>query len=452
MDRDQSKTRDSHDAMKSIVLRGTAGAFVVRGLAAVAGLGMNVILARTLALADYGVVALGLAWLTISGTIACFGTDTVALRFVSEGVVKKDYTQVAGVIRWTKRLALSLGLVGAVLSVCALLIVFGNYTPAQRIALSLIVSATPLFSVTMNQVGVLRGVKRVVLGATIEMLLRPMTVLLTISAIFLMVGRPIGIVVAAFAVVLGQALSAIAALRGGRSLVKYSDADGRSMSAIWIKVATPIAAMNIMSVLIGNIDTIAIGYFINPGSAGTYRASAQLANLVAFGLIASNGIVAPMIAELFSGGRVGELRRMLRFSVGVVSIGSLASVVLMATFGRELLGFFGAEYKTGYEVLLILLIGQTVNSLCGPTGFVMSMTGNQNQAMQIFAISTTASIFLNLLLIPSFGLIGGAIANVVGVSLWNFAILVFLRRKLRLDPSILSWISTLGKNRNQDDA
>lgn len=446
MNRSEKLGHGSHRAMKHLVLRNTVGAFVIRGLAAVAVLGMNVVLARALSLPDYGVVALGLAWLTVAGAIACFGTDKVTLRFVAEGLAKSDTIQVSHIIRWGGKLTIAAGILTALISIAALTLLFSQYTAAQRLALGLVVAATPLLAFTLNRVGALRGAKRVILAATVEMLLRPLAVLIIAFGLLLAIGSPIGVVSAALIVLLAQAIPATLGLLRSRDLVTDLVPIEQTSKREWMRVATPIAVMNIMGVLISNTDTIAVGYFLDAGSAGIYRASAQLANLVAFGLIASNGIVAPLIAELYSSDRIEQLRRMLRFSVALVSLGSVICIAAMAVFGKTMLGFFGPEYQAGYQALLILLIGQTVNALCGPTGFMMSMTGHQNQAMRMFAVSTAINITLNLVLIPRFGLIGGAIANVTGVSCWNFAILLYLRLKLKLDPSIFSWLNNSQTN------
>lgn len=424
---------------------------MVRGAAAVAGLGSNIVLARVLSLSDYGVIALGLSWLAIAGTIACFGTETVTLRFVAEGLAKGDAAQAYSVARWGGRLSLILGSVVAGVSIVVLALMFDKYSSAQRMALWLIVCATPLFALSLNRAGTLRGMKRVVLGASVEALLRPLALLILAVALVLVLGSPLGAVTVAFAVIVAQSLPAGAGLFGSRVLyAKSSGTANKEQARSWRAVAVPIAVMNIMSVLIANTDTIAVGFFLDQGNAGVYRASFQLANLVAFGLIASNGIIAPLTAELFSAGQLSQLRRLLRYSGSLVAVGSVIGVAFMAIFGPALLGFFGPQYRTGYEALLILLIGQAINALCGPTGFMMSMTGHQIQAMRIFAVSTVANLGLNLLFVPHLGLIGGAIANVAGITLWNFSILYYLRRNLGIDPSIFSWIST-GSNIKNDE-
>src|SRR3546814_12033924 len=108
----------------------------------------------------------------------------------------------------------------------------------------------------------------------------------------------------------------------------------------------------------------------------------------------------------------------------------------MMAAGPWVLVIFGKEYVSGYHALLILLVAQVINAICGPTGFMMSMTGHQSAAAKIFAVSALFSVILNLTLIPWLGIIGDAIANRMGKWIWKLKILVFLRRRLGLDRSV----------------
>src|SRR3546814_20393453 len=129
-----------------------------------------------------------------------------------------------------------------------------------------------------------------------------------------------------------------------------------------------------------------------------------------------------------------------RISIALVcKIGIFFARVRMAAV-PWVLCIFGKEYVSGYHALLILLVAQVINAICGPTGFMMSMTGHQSAAAKIFAVSALFSVILNLTLIPWLGIIGAAIANLMGQMIWNFTILVFLRSRLGLDPSIVGWL------------
>jgi O-antigen/teichoic acid export membrane protein len=440
VDSKEPDSQDSFRATRALVTRGAASALIVRIAAAAATLVMNIVLARLLGTSEYGIVSLGLSWLTIAGVFSCFGTDSVALRFVAEGLKTNHRDQVGHVIGWGRRLSTLAGIAAALASIGLIELVFHDFTLNERFALWLIVSATPLLALSLNNAGVLRAAKRIALGVSIEMLMRPIGILGFVLVLVAVYGSSIPLIGVAVGVLIAQAFPAFFGIGKARGLIvqrngKIPPGEARR----WTRVAGPIALMNVMGILMANLDVIMVGYFVSAASAGIYRASAQFAGLVAFGLAASNAIVAPLIAELFSSGQRNELRAVLRYSVAMVTVGSIAAVLFMGIFGSSLLGIFGYEFRGGYQALLILLVGQTMNALCGPTGFLMTMTGHEYEAMRIFVVATVVNILLNLALVPTLGLVGGAIANAVGISMWNLMILVFLRGRLRIDPSILSW-------------
>lgn len=435
---------DQHRIIRRLVLKGTFGNFIVRGAGAFGALVMHMILARTLSLSDYGVIALGFSWLTIGGTIGSFGTDTVSLRFVAEGKARNDINQVSSVIIWGTKLAFISGSTVALSSIIFFIFSFPNLTYIQKVSLSIIALATPFFAVTLNCSGILRGAKKVVLGTSLEVVFRPFFIIFLVALLAFLWGSALNAAFVACIIFTSQCVPALFGIIQSRKLINRNEISAaNNQSKVWISIATPIALTNIMSVLINNFDTIAVGYFLSSEASGVYRASSQLANLVAFGLVASNGIVAPLIAELFSSGKMQELRSMLRFSSGMISIVSLIGVLGLSFGGKLFLSAFGEEYQEGFPTLIILLIGQLINALCGPTGFVMSMTGHQKQAMKIFAVGAIFNIAMNFILIPRIGSMGAAIANVFGIAFWNLIILYYLNSKIGLDPSILSFFRRL---------
>jgi O-antigen/teichoic acid export membrane protein len=120
--------------------------------------------------------------------------------------------------------------------------------------------------------------------------------------------------------------------------------------------------------------------------------------------------------------------------------------VIIVLFGKTILGLFGPGFIIAYVPLVILLTGQTINAMSGSVGFLMTMTGYEKQAAWIIGTGATANIALNAVLIPLFGILGAArilgaaIATASTTALWNVAMLIFVRKRLGIDPTIFSTI------------
>jgi O-antigen/teichoic acid export membrane protein len=89
-----------------------------------------------------------------------------------------------------------------------------------------------------------------------------------------------------------------------------------------------------------------------------------------------------------------------------------------------------------YPALVILTIGQFINALAGPVGYLMTMTRYQNEAALILVVSAGLNIGLNIFLIPAYGLIGAALATAGSMIFWNFAMVVLTKKRLKINPTI----------------
>ena len=107
-------------------------------------------------------------------------------------------------------------------------------------------------------------------------------------------------------------------------------------------------------------------------------------------------------------------------------------------FARPILGIFGAEFVAARWGLTILVLGQLINVGVGSVGYLMIMTGHQNQSTYIFGFSALANVILNALLIPRFGTIGAAIATATTMALWNISLHFLVVKHLHVYPSIVA--------------
>ena len=85
---------------------------------------------------------------------------------------------------------------------------------------------------------------------------------------------------------------------------------------------------------------------------------------------------------------------------------------------------------------LVLMAGLLLNSFVGSVGYLMTMTGNQRQAAVIVGSGAVLNIVLNAMLIPRYGMTGAATATALSMVYWNLLMYLFVRVKLKINPSI----------------
>jgi O-antigen/teichoic acid export membrane protein len=86
--------------------------------------------------------------------------------------------------------------------------------------------------------------------------------------------------------------------------------------------------------------------------------------------------------------------------------------------------------------LTVLLVGQVVSAGAGAVGWLMLLTGHQNQAAWVYGWVALIHVVLLAVAIPLFGPLGAAIATTASYSLWNIWLSKLVVRHLDVHPSI----------------
>jgi O-antigen/teichoic acid export membrane protein len=159
--------------------------------------------------------------------------------------------------------------------------------------------------------------------------------------------------------------------------------------------------------------------------------------LVPFGLVAIATVSGPLIASAYHRGDIAELSRIARLNARFASLFAVGLALVLALLGRPALGMFGTGFPDAYPALLVLLAGGLVNSFTGSVGYFLIMTGHQRSALFILSGALAVSVTVNVLLIPSMGATGAAIASSLGLASWNLVMAVHVRRRIGVDPTAI---------------
>jgi len=136
-------------------------------------------------------------------------------------------------------------------------------------------------------------------------------------------------------------------------------------------------------------------------------------------LVAVNVIAAPKFAEFWGKRDKKGLAKKAQQSTKLVFWSSLPVLLAFLIFPSFVLGIFGAEFKTGYTALIMVTVGQFINSISGSVGYILEMTGHQLFSQNGMIASVVLNIILNLLLVPKYGINGAAFASMVTLIFWN---------------------------------
>ena len=419
------------------LLRGAGGLFLLNMLGLCLSFVSNIVLVRTMTNESYGTYALVLSYLQIFILFAVVGLDTAVVRYIPTYLPKTDLGRLRGILQY--------GLSHIVISSSLIAVLTGGVVWLLRERLGAETTATflvallllPLSSVTNLREASLRAFKRVIRAAIPEMMLRPTVLMLLAIGVFLVSNKQL---TAPTAMGLTVAAVGVSFLLGTFWLTRALPAGMRDASPIferrtWLKVAFSFAFITGMHIVLKRTDVFMIGLFLPREEVGFYSMAARFAELGMFGLAAVNAIAAPMISELYDEGKHEELQRV----VGLAGKG-IAAVTAVITVGLVILGPFllsiaDETFRVAYVPLLILLAGQVINALTGTSGFIMAMTGHQNEAAVMVGVTAVINIALNLVFIPLWGMVGAALATAITIGGYNLAIVIYVIVKLKLNPT-----------------
>jgi O-antigen/teichoic acid export membrane protein len=198
--------------------------------------------------------------------------------------------------------------------------------------------------------------------------------------------------------------------------------------------STTMWASAIAASIISMADVFVLGRFVSPGELGVYVAAARTAFFVSFPLFAMNALYAPVVSDLHARGDMAGLRHAYvtttRWSTGA----ALALFGPMVIAPAVVVGAFGREFHAGGALLILLGLGQLVNSATGGVAWMLAMTGGQ--AILAGTNWACAAVLAGGLVLASrhWGAIGAAACVGTVVAAVNIVRLVWVWRRLRLHP------------------
>jgi O-antigen/teichoic acid export membrane protein len=391
---------------------------VVRLLGMAASFVMGVLLARWLSPAGFGTYGIIVALALVLSVLAQFGLPTVATRQVSVALAQKRWSALRGYV-WAFA-----SIVAA--SSVALAILWAGITVSLpvltgSVAANLVGSfLVPLFALTVLVSAELRALDRVVLGQSLEVVLRPAlmcALLLLISIIGTQLTAPIavGLNVIASAVTLAAGLIWLRSSipDPARHCVAEPPRD-------WFRPAAALAAVDVLKQLDVTYGMLLLGALSSETQAGYFRVALSTIIFVSTPLSIFNVVLAPALARLFAQGERDRLQRILTLSALAMFATTIAALMIIFFAGQPLIRLvFGASYEPAWLPLLLLTCAQAINGFFGVGWVLLSMSGGERRLTASFIVSVGVSVLAAIPLTALAGAAGAGAAAIIGALIQN---------------------------------
>jgi O-antigen/teichoic acid export membrane protein len=418
------------------VARGAAFALIIQLLGAGLGYLSQVAFARWMGLAQFGRYTYLMAWATILALLAGLGFPMSVLRFIPEYRTLGDHARLRGVVRMSRGASLGAGLgmagVGLILALA--------FAPGKSVtAIALAAWLIPVGALINVDLAVIRAGGRVVGAYAPSLVVRPVLILLAAGVVWLTWKR----LTASTALLITLGAFALVALLQSRLVSEVVRRGRQPRVALydrrrWLRVSAPLLLVAGFQIALSQTDLLVVGTVRGVQDAGLYSAAAKTATLVGYLLVALNAVTAPLFAELEAKGDRAGLQRLATVSALWVFWPTFAIAGGLALLAPFVLGLFGPGFVVAKWALIILLGGQLVSAGCGAVGYLMSMTGHQNDTAWVYGVVSILNVPVCYAGVRAFGLDGAAAATSVSLIAWNVWLHQLTKKRIGVRASIVS--------------
>ena len=176
----------------------------------------------------------------------------------------------------------------------------------------------------------------------------------------------------------------------------------------------PLQMQYMLGFVFTRLDTLVIGSFLGTAGIAFYEVARKLPDSFMDLFDSFRFVYFPFIAKFHAGGEREKMAKLLNNSIRVfsflISFGTLVAVL----FGREIISMmFSAQYLPSYYAFVVLMFGLNLSVLDNILGYSLVAIGEPNKPLIVNLVRAVISLFLNLVIIPTFGFIGASVVAVV---------------------------------------
>lgn len=431
---------------QNILLTAKGGSFLFVGKVFTFGSRFVVtfLLTRLLGAEAYGLYNIGLSAATIAYGLALLGMDTALVRYVALYASRRDERGLWGSLQIAVVISMGLSaLMSATLFGLAHVIAVNIFhDDALAPVLQLSAFLVPFLGLSDVLAGATRGFKHMEHMVIAQNFAQPL-----VRVVLLIVFSLIGLNIAAAIVIYGVAdftaslillyfLNTLFSLRRPLGLARHETGQMLSYSVpMWIS--------DMIGTFRGNIQTVLLGSLKSVFTVGVFSVANQL-NLV--GDLVQTSVttaVRPIIVEVHEHGNREQLGRLYQAVSKWIFAFNFPIFLIIVLFPDQVLSIFGKSFEQGATALVLLSWAGLVDAITGMCGAIIDMTGYTRLKMLNAVTRLGSEIILSLLLIPGYGMVGAAIAALVGECLVNAMRVAEVYFIFRLLPYNLSSIKPI---------
>jgi O-antigen/teichoic acid export membrane protein len=402
---------------------------------------LGVLLARFLGAEQYGLYNLALSAAAIAGTFAILGLDTGLVRYVSAFASRRDTASLSGALRVGVGIPLLFSsLFGLTLIVWAGQIAEGWFHEPRLVPLLRWVGLVVPF-IALNEVlaAATRGFKNQHYSVIARYVCQPL-VKIGALALLAIVGLNAELAVGAFiaaematCVLFVYFLNRQFPLRQIAGAARLNLREILSFSvAVYLSQAVKSVTLNIQALVLAASSTVA--------AVGIYAVADQASMMSRLVMQSVTTVSMPFMSELHEQRNTRQLEVFYQITSKWTFTLNLPLFLVIVALPETILSVFGETFLDGVQALIILAWASLLMAATGTNSVVLDMSGHTRLKFANSLVTAVVTIGLNLLLVPSMGVVGAAWAALSGVVVVEVLRLLEVWAILRISPYNLGFL------------
>jgi O-antigen/teichoic acid export membrane protein len=199
--------------------------------------------------------------------------------------------------------------------------------------------------------------------------------------------------------------------------------------------ALPLYGAGVLGLVMEWFTLLYLGGTASSSDVALFGAALRTSALISMVLMVVNSVVFPKFATIYSTGNLQELKLVAVWATRLTILMCAPLMLVAISIPDTVMGFFGGEFVRASPSFVILVVGQFFNVVTGSVGGLLNMTGHAKLAFYCTLLSVVVLVLLSLFLVPSYGLVGAALAQSIAVSLQMILFTLVVKRKLGFVPA-----------------
>ncbi|OYR75478.1 hypothetical protein DJ84_23605 [Halorubrum ezzemoulense] len=385
-----------------------------------------VLLARLLEPEEYGLLFLAISILAIVEVISKLGIAKSAARYISD-YKENDPGQIPHILKNS----LIINLFSIILVMFVLIIgssFISKSVGEDDLYLLLYVGSLYVASSTLMRFGrvSLQGFEDIKAASTVKIINRSLRLILVTG--FVVVG------LGALGALIGYILAfSIASIYGLAHLyIQYyfnfdhEDSIESGLRRRIVEYSLPLTVTDTASKVDKQLDTVLVGFFLDPLSVSFYTVSKQV---VSFAIIPSKALgftLSPTFGSKTGKGEKNSAARLYELAYENILLFYIPASIGLCIVTEPLIDtVFGNSYSGAIPVLEIMSFYLTFFSVAELSSNGLDYLGRARERAIILAVTTSMNVGLNIILIPTIGVKGAALATVITTAIYA-AVTIYL--------------------------